>query len=63
LKGVANKKEFPKKRELEDCYQNLYQAEAKGDKHQIMIWKAIIAKLESRDDVKNKNRSRSNPPK
>ena len=46
--------EEERKKELENCYQNLYQAEAKGDKHQIMIWKAIIAKLESNNDVKNK---------
>lgn len=41
-----------RKRNLEECYQNLYQAEAKGDRHQIMIWKAIIAKLESDKAVK-----------
>jgi hypothetical protein len=50
----GRKKRNPNARKLEDCYQNLYQAEAKGDRHQIMIWKAIIAKLESSDD-KDKN--------
>lgn len=54
MKDVAKTKRNPKKRNLQECYQNLYQAEAKGDRHQINMWKAIIAKLE-KDDAKNKD--------
>ena len=50
----TDRRKVSKKRKLEDCYQNLYQAQAKGDKFQIKVWKDIISKIES-DNAKNKN--------
>lgn len=41
-----------KTRKLEEVFQRLYDAEAKGDAFQIKIWKAIIAKLESQESPK-----------
>lgn len=35
-----------KLRSLHDCYQNLYDAQAKGDRVRIKVWKDVIAKLE-----------------
>jgi hypothetical protein len=49
-----DRRKVSKKRKLEECYQNLYQAQAKNDKFQIKVWKDIINKLES-ENVKNKD--------
>lgn len=46
----------PKRRKLEEVYQNLYQAEANGDKFQIKIWQDIIKKLES-DNANDNNKN------
>ena len=35
------------KSKLEKCYQNLYQAEAAGNKKLADMWRKIIAKLEN----------------
>ena len=47
-----DRRKTAKKRNLEEVKQNLYQAEAAGDKVRVKIWKAVLAKLLADDAVK-----------
>lgn len=49
---MKKEKKESKLSKLENCYQQLYQAEANGDKIKIKIWKDVIKKLE--DDTSTK---------
>ena len=42
-----DRRKYNKKRKLEDCYQNLYQAQSSNNKIAIKIWTDIIKRLEN----------------
>ena len=42
-----DRRKISKKRNLEDIKQKLYQAQASGDRFQIMVWQAVLKKLEN----------------
>lgn len=52
---MTDRRKISKRRSLEEVKQKLYQAEASGNKFQIMVWKSVLNKLEedkSRDSKK-----------
>ena len=47
-----DRRKISKRRNLEEVKQNLYQAEAAGDKVRAKMWRAVIEKLLAQNSVK-----------